>query len=51
MSVIFITKLHSKIRLLNDRQYYHEPNAIGTDQKGVKINFLWIKQDPRIILY
>jgi hypothetical protein len=38
MSVIFITKLHSKIRLLNDRQYYHESNAIGMDQNRVKMN-------------
>jgi hypothetical protein len=29
LSVNFITKLHSKIRLLNDRKYYHESNAIG----------------------
>jgi hypothetical protein len=32
MNVIFITKLHSEIRLLTDRQYYHESNAIGMDQ-------------------
>jgi hypothetical protein len=38
MSFIFITKLHSKIGLLNDRQYYHESNAIGMDQNGVKTN-------------
>jgi hypothetical protein len=29
MSVIFITKLPSKIMLLNGRQYYLESNAIG----------------------
>jgi hypothetical protein len=38
MSVILITKLHSKIWLLNDKQYYHESNAIGMDQNGVKMN-------------
>jgi hypothetical protein len=38
MSVIFITKLHSKIWLLNDRQYYHESNAIGMDRIGTKKN-------------
>jgi hypothetical protein len=37
MSFIFITKLHSEIRLLNDRQYYHESNAIGTGQFRVKM--------------
>jgi hypothetical protein len=31
MNVIFITKLHSKIRLLNGRQYYPESNEIGLD--------------------
>jgi hypothetical protein len=36
MSVNFITKLHSKIMLLKDRQCYCESNAIGMDQNGVK---------------
>jgi hypothetical protein len=31
MNVIFINKSHGKIRLLNDRQYYYESNAIGMD--------------------
>jgi hypothetical protein len=38
MSVILTTKLHSKIRLLNDRKYYHESNSIRIDQNGVKMN-------------
>jgi hypothetical protein len=36
-SAIFITKLHSKIRLLNDRQYYHESNGIGMDRIGARM--------------
>jgi hypothetical protein len=36
MSVIFITKLHSKIRLLTGKQYYCEPNATKMGQFGVK---------------
>jgi hypothetical protein len=31
---------HDKTRLLDDKQYYYEFNATGTDQKGVKLNFL-----------
>jgi hypothetical protein len=40
---------HNKIGLPIDKQHYYELNATGMDQKGVKINFIWIKQDPRII--
>jgi hypothetical protein len=42
MSIIFITKLLSKIRLLNDRQYYPECNAIGMDQFRLKTKEIWI---------
>jgi hypothetical protein len=37
MSIIFITKLHSKIRLLTERQYYYEVNVTEMDQKEVRI--------------
>jgi hypothetical protein len=40
---------HDKTRLPNDKEYYYEFNATEMDQKGVKINFILIKQDPRII--
>jgi hypothetical protein len=36
MSVIFITKLHSKIRLLTGKKYYYESNATEMGQFGVK---------------
>jgi hypothetical protein len=29
---------HTKIRLLDDKQYYHEFIATETDKKGSKIN-------------
>jgi hypothetical protein len=41
--------LHTKIRLPEDEQYYYEFNATKTNQKGVQMNFLWIKQDSGII--
>jgi hypothetical protein len=36
MSVIFITKLPSKIMLLNGRQYYLESNANGIGSIPIK---------------
>jgi hypothetical protein len=40
---------HDKIRLSDDKQYYYEFNATGMYQKGVKMNYLWIKQVSGII--
>jgi hypothetical protein len=50
MSVIFITKLPSKIMLLNGRQYYLESNTIGMDQFRVKTKEIWIKQVSRYFI-
>jgi hypothetical protein len=40
---------HDKTELPGDRQYWYKINATGMDQKGVKMDFLWIKQDFGII--
>jgi hypothetical protein len=34
----FNHRFHSNIRLLDDKEYYYETNAIGMDQKGFKMN-------------
>jgi hypothetical protein len=41
---------NNKIKLLDDKQYYYESNATGMNKKGVKMDLLWFKQVPRIIL-
>jgi hypothetical protein len=41
--------VHDKIRLPDDKQHYYEFNATGIDQKGDKMNYLWIKQISGII--
>jgi hypothetical protein len=33
---------HTKIRFLDDKQYYPESNAIGMDQYRVKTKEVWI---------
>jgi hypothetical protein len=40
---------HDKTELPGDKQYWYKINATGIDQKGVKMDFLWIKQDSTII--
>jgi hypothetical protein len=40
---------HDKTRLPDDKEYYYEFNATEMDQKGLKMNCLWIKQVSGII--
>ena len=51
LSAQFYPRFHDRIKLLGDKQYYYEPNAIGMDKKGAKLRKIWILQDQYIYFH